>query len=152
MMDFNQNNYKCFKFNFDFGKGQQQDMKGQSQSFKESFAELKRKIKDRDSNRKGKNPLLIIFAALVIMFIIFFLTLPALNYMAPEFYSFLITAVIVYNVLNLVFGKMSILRTGTISVAMIAILVIAPIVLGFLSQPIFSAKSYSRLILVEDAN
>ncbi len=151
-MDFNQNNYKGFKFNFDFGKGQQQDMKGQSQSFKESFAELKRKIKDRDSNRKGKNPLLIIFAALVIMFIIFFLTLPALNYMAPEFYSFLITAVIVYNVLNLVFGKMSILRTGTISVAMIAILVIAPIVLGFLSQPIFRAKSYSRLILVEDAN
>ncbi|WP_422486036.1 hypothetical protein [Gudongella sp. DL1XJH-153] len=151
-MDFNQNNNKGFKFNFDFGKGQQKDMKGQSGSFKEAFAELKRKIKDRDSNRKGKNPFLVVFLALVIMFIIFFMTLPALNYMAPEFYSFLITAVIVYNVLNLVIGKMSILRTGTVSVVIIAILVIAPIVLGFLSQPIFRAKGYSRLIPVEDAN
>lgn len=151
-MDSNQNN-KGFKFNFDFGKGpKNESAPGQSGSLKEAFAELKQNIKTRDGNRKGKNPLLIIFITLVIMSIMFFLTLPALNYMALEFYSFLVTAVIVYNVLNLIFGKMSILKTGIFSLIIVAILVFAPIVLGFFSQPIFRAKAYSALIPVTDAN
>ncbi len=152
-MDFNQNNHKGFKINFDFGKGKKKEgMHGQSGGFKETIADFKQEIKNRDSNRKGKNPLVIILAALVIMLVIFFITLPALNFMAPEFYTFLITAILVYNGLNLIFGKVSILSTGTVSVIAIAILVVVPMVMGFISQPIFRAKAYSSLITVTDAN
>jgi hypothetical protein len=86
------------------------------------------------------------------MLAFFFVTLPALNFMAQEFYSFLIVAILVYNGLNLLFGKMSIMRTGFVSIILVGILIVAPIVLGFLSQPIFNAKRYSNLIQVEDAN
>lgn len=152
-MDFNKNNKKGFKFNFDFGQGpKDENMQGQSGVFKDAISELKEKIKTRDTNRKGKSPLLIIFATLVVMFLVFFVTLPALNYMALELYSFLITGVIVYNILNMVFGKKSILKTVTVSAIIVAVLIVAPIVLGFFSQPIFRAKSYSALIPVEDAN
>src|SRR5665648_906475 len=103
-MDSNQNNFKGFKF--DFGKGAKKETtQGSSKGFKDN-------IKTRDSNRKGKNPFLIILAALLIILVYFFVTLPALNYMAPEFYTFLIIAILVYNGLNLIFGKMPIFKTG----------------------------------------
>jgi hypothetical protein len=44
------------------------------------------------------------------------------------------------------------MRTGFVSIILVGILIVAPIVLGFLSQPIFNAKRYSNLIQVEDAN
>ncbi|MBW8381713.1 MAG: hypothetical protein K0M69_04185, partial [Youngiibacter sp.] len=126
--------------------------RGTSKGFKDAYSDLKRKIIIRDSNRKGKNPFFILLAALVIMFVLFFLTLPALNFMAPEFYTFLITGILVYNGLNLVAGKMSILKTGVVSAVAVALLVAVPAVLGFLSQPIFRAKAYSSLIPVTDAS
>jgi len=86
------------------------------------------------------------------LLVLFFLTLPALNFMAPEFYTFIITGILVYNGLNLVAGKMPIFKTGAVSAVAIALLVVAPAVLGFLSQPIFRAKAYSALIPVEDAS
>lgn len=150
-MDFNNNNFKGFNFNFGKGpgKGNQQ---ASSKGFRESFEDFKREMRARDNNRKGKNPFIIILATLVIMLAFFFVTLPALNFMAQEFYSFLIFAVLVYNGLNLIFGKMSIMRTGFVSIILVGLLIVAPIVLGFLSQPIFNAKRYSALIPVEDAN
>lgn len=150
-MNYNKNNFGGFSF--DFGKGSGKwNQKGQSKGFKESFEDFKREMRTRDNNRKGKNPFIIILATLAVMFAFFFVTLPALNYMAQEFYSFLIVAVLVYNGLNLLFGKMSIMRTGFVSIILVGILIVAPIVLGFLSQPIFNAKRYSNLIQVEDAN
>lgn len=150
-MDFNNNNFKGFSFNFGKGpgKGNQQ---ASSKGFRESFEDFKQEMRTRDNNRKGKNPFIIILATLVIMLAFFFVTLPALNFMAQEFYSFLIVAILVYNGLNLLFGKMSIMRTGFVSIILVGILIVAPIVLGFLSQPIFNAKRYSALIPVEDAN
>jgi hypothetical protein len=150
-MDFNNNNFKGFNFSFGKGpgKGNQQ---ASSKGFRESFEDFKREMRERDNNRKGKNPFIIILATLVIMLAFFFVTLPALNFMAQEFYSFLIVAILVYNGLNLLFGKMSIMRTGFVSIILVGILIVAPIVLGFLSQPIFNAKRYSNLIQVEDAN
>jgi hypothetical protein len=146
-MDSGNNNKGGFTINF--GPGTR---RGTSKGFKDAYADLKRKIIIRDSNRKGKNSLFILLAALVIMFVLFFLTLPALNFMAPEFYTFLITGILVYNGLNLVAGKMSILKTGVVSAVAIALLVAVPAVLGFLSQPIFRAKAYSALIPVTDAS
>lgn len=136
-------------FNINFGTGAR---RGSSKSFKDAFADIKRRILVRDSNRKGSNPLFILLAAIIIMSVLFFLTLPALNFMAPEFYTFLITGILVYNGLNLALGKMSILKTGVVSAMAVAMLIVVPAVLGFLSQPLFRAKSYSTLIPVTDAS
>lgn len=136
-------------FTINFGSGAK---RGTSKSFKDSYADFKRKVILRDSNRRGKNPVLILLLAIAIMLVLFFLTLPALNFMAPEFYTFLITGVLMYNGLNLVAGKMPIFKTGAVSAVAIALLVVVPAVLGFLSQPIFRAKAYSALIPVTDAS
>jgi hypothetical protein len=136
-------------FTVNFGSGAR---RGTSKSFKDAYADFKRKVILRDSNRNGKNPIFILLIALAIMLVLFFLTLPALNFMAPEFYTFLITGILVYNGINLVAGKMPIFKTGAVSAVAIALLVVVPAVLGFLSQPIFRAKAYSALIPVTDAS
>lgn len=141
------NNKGGFTINFGKGAG-----RGSSKSFRDAFADFKKNVILRDSNRKGKNPILILIISLAIMSVLFFLTLPALNFMAPEFYTFIITGIIVYNGLNLVAGKMPIFKTGAVSAVAIALLVVVPAVLGFLSQPLFRAKAYSALIPVTDAS
>jgi len=151
-MDPNQNNQKGFKYNFNTREGVNRENVYGAKDFKKSFEDFKHRIKAKDSNRKGKNVLFILLLTILIMFIFFFVTLPALNFMAPEFYSFLITTVLVYNGLNLIFGKASIFKTGTVSAIIVAILIVAPVVLGFFSQSIFRAKDYSNLINVTDAN
>jgi len=144
---------KGFNFNFDFGKRPNaENIHKGSKGFKQAFSDFKQEMKTRDNNRKGSNPLKVIFLTLVIMFILFFVTLPALNFMAPEFYSFLIAGIILFNVLNLIFGKMPIFKIGSISAILVAILLLAPIVIGFFAQPIFRAKAYSTLIPVSDAS
>ena len=60
---------------------------GSQKNFKKMWAELKKSAGDRDKKRKGLNPLIILAITLVIMFIYFFATLPALNLMAPEFFK-----------------------------------------------------------------
>lgn len=152
-MDSGHNNNGGFNFKFDFGKKPNaENIHKGSKGFKQAFSDLKEEMKTRDNNRKGSNPLKVILLTLVIMFILFFVTLPALNFMAPEFYSFLIAGIILFNVLNLIFGKMPIFKIGSISAILVAILLLAPIVIGFFAQPIFRAKAYSTLIPVSDAN
>ncbi|MFB0957549.1 MAG: hypothetical protein QMB61_00870 [Clostridiaceae bacterium] len=148
-MNFNQNN-QGFNNTIHFGK--KNKTQGSRSGFKAWLEELKGKVGKWDNQRKGLNPLLILLFTLIAMFIYFFLTLPALNFMAPEFYAFLITAVLIFNGLNLLFGKMPVFRTGWISTVAIALLIAIPAVLGFFSQPLFRAKSYATLIPVEDAN
>ncbi|PKK38798.1 hypothetical protein ABB02_01931 [Clostridiaceae bacterium JG1575] len=120
--------------------------------FREWIQQLQRKMDQRMSGRKGWNPLVILALTLVLMFLYFFLRLPALNPQAPEFYRFLILGVVVFNVLNLWRGRMPLLRIGRVSLGILGVLVVVPLVLGLLSQPIFRAKTYAKLIPVEDAN
>ncbi|WFF73093.1 hypothetical protein [Proteiniclasticum sp. QWL-01] len=148
-MNFNQNN-QGFNNTIHFGK--KNKTQGSRSGFKAWLEELKGKVGKWDNQRKGLNPLLILLFTLIAMFIYFFLTLPALNFMAPEFYAFLITAVLIFNGLNLLFGKLPVFRTGWISTVAIALLIAIPAVLGFFSQPLLRAKSYATLIQVEDAN
>lgn len=148
-MNFNQNNQG---FNNTIHFGIKNKTQGSRSGFKAWLEELKGKVGKWDNQRKGLNPLLILLFTLIAMFIYFFLTLPALNFMAPEFYAFLITAVLIFNGLNLLFGKLPVFRTGWISTVAIALLIAIPAVLGFFSQPLFRAKSYATLIPVEDAN
>lgn len=152
-MDSGNNNNGGFNFKFDFGKRPNaENIHKGSKGFKQAYSEFKEDMKTRDNNRKGSNPLKVIFLTLVIMFIVFFVTLPALNFMAPEFYSFLIAGIILFNILNLILGKIPIFKIGSVSAVLVAILLLAPIVVGFFAQPIFRAKAYSSLIPVSDAS
>ena len=125
---------------------------GSQKNFKEMWAELKKSAGDRDKKRKGLNPLIILAITLVIMFIYFFATLPALNLMAPEFYAFLVMAVLVFNGLNMILGSLGIFKTVRISIIILALLIGIPAIGGFISQPLFRAKAYANLIQVDDAN
>lgn len=123
-----------------------------SKDFKEWWKTIKTQAAERDRKRKGLNPLIILAITLVIMFIYFFVTLPPLNYMAPEFYAFLIMAILVFNGLNMLFGSLGIFKTVKFSLIALAFLIGFPAIGGFISQPLFRAKAYANLIQVEDAN
>ncbi len=143
-------------FNDAFVKGAQNFKKrtaGKRFSFNEFFTKLEESM--NNSSGKGKikrvSPIIILLITLVIMFINFFLTLPALNPMAPEFYAFLIMGIIIFAVLNTFFGKLSIFKTLKFSGIGILALIIIPALGSIFSAPFFSAKSYANLIKVEDA-
>ncbi|QSX08515.1 hypothetical protein J0B03_12160 [Alkalibacter rhizosphaerae] len=152
-MDDNQNEPRSFKLKFDFFKNRNKGAsKEGTQGFKEKMGDFKDTIVMRDSNRKGAHPVITILATIVIVFLVFFITLPALNFMSPEFYSFLIMTVLVYNGLNFLIGKMPVFRTGFVSAIIIGLLIVVPTVLVFFSHPLFRAKAYAQLIPVTDAN
>ena len=152
-MDNDQNNGTNFNNTVNFGpRRRKTSSKGLKQDIKDWINGIKEKASRWDNNRKGLNPLIILLMTLVIMFLYFFLTLPALNYMAPELYALLIATLLVFNGLNLLFGKLPIFKVGSVSAVALALLIAVPAVLGFFAQPIFRAKSYSRMIPVTDAN
>lgn len=152
-MDNGQNNGTGFNNTVNFGPRRKKSSgKGVRQGLRDWLADIRSKVSKWDNQRKGLNPLIILLMTLVLMFLYFFLTLPALNYMAPEFYAFLITAILVFNGLNLLFGKLPVFRTGWMSAIALAVLIAVPAVLGFFAQPVFRAKSYASLIPVTDAN
>ena len=125
---------------------------GSQKSFKEWWKELQKQAGERDKKRKGVNPIILAVITLVIMFIYFFATLPALNLMAPELYAFLVMGVLIFNGLNMLFGSLQIFKTVKFSAIIMVILVGIPTLGGFISQPLFRAKSYANLIQVEQAN
>jgi len=51
-------------FTINFGSGAR---RGTSKSFKDAYADFKRKVILRDSNRKGKNPVFVLLIALAII-------------------------------------------------------------------------------------
>lgn len=151
-MNFDPNNPNGFNNTVNFGKKKKAGRQGASPGFKTWLNDVKSQASQRDRSRKGRSPLLTVVLTLLIMLIHFFVTLPPLNLRAPEFYAFLVLAVLVFNGLNLLLGKLPIFKVGTWSLGAVALLIGIPAILGIFSQPIFRAASYSRLIPVEDAN
>lgn len=121
-------------------------------AFRDWWTDVKKSAGERDKKRKGLNPLIILAITLVIMFLYFFFTMPPLNPMAPEFYAFLVMAVLVFNGLNMLLGSLGIFKTVRISAIVLALLIGIPAIGGFISQPLFRAKAYASLIPVEQAN
>lgn len=121
-------------------------------SFKQWLSDMQGNLDARDGQRRGLNVFLILLITLVIMFIFYFFTLPAINLRAAEFYTFLIIAIVVFNALNLFFGNLRIFRTIKYSVFLVIALLVIPALGNFFAQPLFRAKAYSRLITVEDAS
>lgn len=124
---------------------------GQKFSFKDIFSKVEAEAKQKGGKGRRVNPVIILLITLIIMFINFFVTLPALNFMAPEFYAFLIMGIIIHGLLNTFIGKLSIAKTLRNSGFAIALLVLIPAVGGFISSPFFRAKAYSNLVKVENA-
>ncbi len=124
---------------------------GQKFSFKDIFSKVEAEAKQKGGKGRRVNPVIILLITLIIMFINFFVTLPALNFMAPEFYAFLIMGIIIHGILNTLIGKLSIAKTLRNSGFAIALLVLIPAVGGFISSPFFRAKAYSNLVKVENA-
>ncbi len=99
----------------------------------------------------------------IIGFGIFYFQLPALNLMAPEFYSFGATIIAIYIALNLI-TSVGIMREGfgyyfdevkrscKIPLAALILFVVVPIAAGLLSAQIFRASSYRELITVTDGD
>lgn len=150
-MNFNPNGTN-FNNTVNFGPRRKKGGPTLKASFKAWLDEIRQKVSKWDNQRKGMSPVIIILLTLAILFVYFFVTLPALNLMAPEFYAFLITGVLVYNGLNLLLGKTPIFRTGWVSAIIIALLIAVPAIVGFFAQPIFRAKDYAALTPVTDAN
>lgn len=136
----------------EFQWNQKRKAKKANVGFKDFMRDIRQKLNQRDKNRKGRHPLLIILLTLIYMFVVFYLTLPALNFMAPEFYAFLLNGLIVFNLLNILIGKLPIFKTLKFSIILGALLIAVPAIGSFFSQPIFRAKAYSQLIKVEDAD
>lgn len=93
------------------------------------------------------------FIALItaaIMLVYFFFALPAINPMSGEFYTFFIIALVIFNFLNLTLGKAHKGFFAGVSGILLIALIALPLILGFISGPFFNAKSYSRLIDVQD--
>ncbi|WP_459129685.1 hypothetical protein [Guggenheimella bovis] len=97
------------------------------------------------------SPWIILLITAGIMFIYYFFELPALNFFDFGFYRLLIVALIVFNVLNLLIGQKKAFLGGVSGILMIVFLVL-PFVLSFFSSPFFHAKSYSKLITVENGD
>ena len=125
---------------------------GNSGNFGKWVEDMKRSMDAKDGQRKGLNVFLILLITLVIMFIVYFVTLPAFNLRAAEFYTFLIMAVIIFNVLNMFFGSLRIFKSVKYSVIIVIALLVIPALGNFFAQPLFRAKAFSRLITVEDAS
>lgn len=150
-MNFDQNGPN-FNNTVNFGPRRPKGGPGVKASFKAWLDEIRQKVSKWDNHRKGKSPILVIGLTLLILAIHFFITLPALNPMAPEFYAFFIFGILVYNGLNLVLGKLPVFKTGWVSAIIIAALIALPAIVGIFAQPIFRAKSYAALTPVTDAN
>lgn len=97
----------------------------------------------------GISTWLVALITALIMLVVFFFTLPALNPMSGEFYTFFIVALVIFNFLNLVIGKSHKGFFAGISGIIMIALIFIPILLTFLSGPFFHAKRYAALIDVQ---
>ena len=100
---------------------------------------------------------------LIVGFVIFYVQLPALNLQAPEFYSFIVTLLAIYIILNLL-TSVGMVRNGVyeyfteikksckIPVVIIVAAIIIPIGLSIFSAKFLRASAYRNLITVENGN
>lgn len=124
-----------------------------------TFDELIQSIRDAlgkqkstfDSKQKAKrSPVRTILITLLVAAIYYFMELPALNIKAGSFYTFLIVIAVVFLISNLIFGGFSFKKLSTPLIGIILFCIVFPAVLTFIAGPIFHAKTYSKLIPVEE--
>jgi len=105
-----------------------------------------------------KKKLFNLIITLIAGFAIYYLTLPAINFTSPSFYSFLITLIIIYSVLDMGHTFVDIVKIrGYKPKLQFKIIFIVPIILilisviNFIASPIFNSKSYSNRIVIDSS-
>ncbi len=99
---------------------------------------------------KKKSVLFCLIVTVLVMFVYFFFSLPSLSPMTFGLYSFLAIGIGLFLFLDKVFSAGLSLNVRKYLISAIVILLIIPIVGGFLSSHVFRAKSYYKLISVEE--
>jgi len=114
-----------------------------------------------------KRNILNILITLVVGFITFYLTLPAINLNNPKFYLFISFLIIIYGLLDaFTANKIEIIKKGQkgkfkvnsiggkfpICLIIVGCLFVLGIIINFICSPVFNAKSYQQRITVVDGN
>ena len=114
--------------------------------------------------KKGKRTLTIALLTLLVAFVYFYLSLPAINLQDPAFYGFFFVTAAVYTGLRLLYSGELKLQGGNIDArelvrlikkeartpALICLALVAVYVVGqVVSSPVFRARSYAEILQVE---
>lgn len=121
-------------------------------TFKQWWAQTRLKLQNWQAKRKKRNPIFAILMTILTMALIFFITLPALNPMSGDLYLFLINAILVYNLWNIVLGGIPIHKIIRPSLMTMGVLLLIPFIGNLISTPLFRAKAYANRIPMETAD
>lgn len=101
-----------------------------------------------------KRKIINLIVTLVIGFVCFYLTVPALNFTNPGFYAFIGFLIIVYSLLEMGTKVVDIVNRRRIRfewspIVILPIMVISIALLDFISSPIFNSKAYANRIAID---
>ncbi len=91
-----------------------------------------------------------ILITLLVGFIYFFFALPALNPQSQEFYFTIIFITLIFFVISTLLGVRFNRIAKSIVLTIIVVAIVTPSIGAFISSPLFWAKSYSKIINVEE--
>lgn len=116
--------------------------------------EFLEKLRDRSQQRsapgKGLSIWILALVTLAAMFVYFFFTLPSLSPQGSALYSLLAGGIVLFTALRLLLGRpRPSLKTLRTTALIVIVLFVFPILMTFLSSPVFHAKSYAQLIDVQ---
>lgn len=93
---------------------------------------------------------------LVVGFITFYITLPAINLHSPGFYVFLCFLLLVYGFLSLGTDAIESVKKRKLSfkfntILLVPIIIILIIILNFFASPLFNSKAYANRIVIDES-
>lgn len=102
-----------------------------------------------------KRKILNISITLVIGFIIFYFTIPAIDIHNPGFYAFLISILVIYGALSFGGEVVETVKNRKFSfrpnaILAVPIIVVSIIIINFISSPIFHSRAYSERIIIDE--
>lgn len=102
-----------------------------------------------------KKRIINICITLIFAFILFYLTLPALNLHSIGFYAYLITILVFYGVLSLGVDVVNTFKRRKLSfsfntILLVPIIILIIIVVNFFSSPIFNSHAYATRIAIDE--
>lgn len=121
--------------------------------------------KPRKSPGKAKTTLISLLVTLVVGLVFFYVSLPAINFQSPDFYSFIFLLCVVYVVCSLVLSGFDMKNAGgfkgylkfikarclPVGILMVALALVA-LVGELISMPIFRAGDYRELLQVQNGD
>ncbi len=103
-----------------------------------------------------KKILINILITLVYVFVYYYIFIPPINLTSPEFYAFMVTTLIVYGLLDLGLTTVVSLQKRRMpkfkfnTLLLVPIVILAIVVVNFVSSPIFNSKAYANRIVIDE--